>query len=925
MKKFLLVIALALVILTSLAYFLFFLPLEDSDVAADAIAAIPTKASFIVKVNNYHRFSENLRNQNHVWESLKPFTSVSKTDSIIAFIDTLAIRSAAFNMLITVNPVYISVHVDKNGNYSYLAAVKIAKSFDKDELASILNGYINKGVKIDKYEYENSTISNIIDAYSSENILSFSLYKGLLVCSSSKTLIESSINQIINGSSLLNLPAFSAIYHTAGTKVDANLFCNHRVLPLSIQKFFNTSYKQGLNNLSDVAEWSELDISLKEDEVFLNGFTQAVDTSNSYLKIFANQRPVENKIASVLPSETAFFLCLGITNLDVYLNDYRLYLDKTDKILNYTSALSDFNTALGQNIHELYKSIFLEEIALVYAAFDGLDYKDCWFVAMKDRGQSQTKMLLVNVLDGYAKSKGLRKSDYKLSIKIDNEKSVDIFKMPSKGINSALFGSLFSEVSDEYFTFIDNFVIFGSSKEAISKFVLANIRNNLLQLDVGYRQFSNLLAAESNFFTYINPRKSELLINSYLDANASSSFFDHLSALNRIQGISMQLNGGSTMLFNNISIQYSPYTSEEPQTEWETRLDTVFTMKPQIVVNHITKNQEIFVQDLKNKVYLLNEVGRVIWTKQLPEPILGDIEQVDLLKNNKFQYVFNTRSFIFAIDRRGSFVEGFPVKLRSKATNPVAVFDYDGSRDYRLFVACENKKIYTYNNNGKPISGWNFQKNERKVYNQLQHFRVKGKDYIVFADQNRPYILDRKGDERVIFQRYFSKSLNSQFIFDEANSNHPDRLVTTDSVGLIKFIYFNGKTEDIAIKAFSSNHAFDYKDIDADGKPEFIFLDKSQLYVYKQNKSLMFLYKFDVDIDSQILNINTSKSTQCLGFVSNSSKKIFLIKGDGSLYNGFPLKGCSPFSIAKFSKTGVSFNLFTGSSRRGTLLNYAVK
>lgn len=924
MKKFLLVIAFAIVIFTSLAYFLFFRSIENSDVAADALAAIPTNASFIVKLNNYHRFSENIRNQNHVWQSLKPFTSVSKTDSVIAFIDTLAIRSAAFNMLITVNPVYISVHVDQNGNYTYLAAVKVAKGFDKDEIANILNGYLNKGVRIDKYEYDNSTISNIVDTYNSKNILSFSLYKGLLICSSSKTLIESSVNQIINGSSLLSLPAFSAIYHTAGTKVDANLFCNNRLLPLSIQKFFNSSYKQSLSNLSDLAEWSELDISLKEDEVFLNGFTQAIDTSNSYLKIFANQRPVENKIASVLPSETAFFVCLGITNLDGYLNDYRLYLDKTDKILNYTSALSDFNNALGQNIHELYKSVFLEEIALVYAAFDGLDYTDCWFVAMKNRGQSQTKQLFLDALDGYAKSKGLKKSEYRMSIKIDNEKSFDLFKMPSKGINTTLFGSLFSEVSDEYITFIDNFVIFGSSKEAISKFVLANIRNNLLQLDVGYRQFSNLLAAESNFFTYINPRKSELLFNNYLDANESSSFFDHLSALNRIQGIAMQLNGGSTMLFNNISIQYSPYISEEPQTEWETRLDTVFTMKPQIVVNHITKNKEIFVQDAKNKVYLLNEVGRVIWTKQLPEPILGDIEQVDLLKNNKLQYVFNTRSFIFAIDRRGSFVEGFPVKLRSKATNPVAVFDYDNSRDYRLFIACEDQKIYTYNNNGKPITGWNFRKSERKVYNQLQHYRVKGKDYIVFADENRPYILDRKGEERVTFPRYFSKSLNSQFILDEANGSRPDRLVTTDSVGLIKFIYFNGKTEDVAIKAFSSNHTFDFRDIDADGKPEYIFLDKSQLYVYKQNKSLMFLYKFDADIDSQILNINISSSMQCLGFVSSSSKKIFLVKGDGSLYNGFPLKGCSPFSIAKFSKPGVSFNLFTGSSR-GMLLNYAVK
>lgn len=924
MKKFLLFSIFLLIILSALAYFLFINSKDDSDSTADAISAIPIDASFIIKVNNFHRFSDNLRNQNRIWETIKPFTSVAKTDSAIAFLDTLSIRSSAFNLLITINPVYISTHVDKNGELIFLSAVKISKGFDKSELSSLTSGFVNNGYKIEKYDFLNVTISTFVDSYKSSDFLSFCIYRGMLICSSSKTLIEKAINQIQSNSSLLSFSSFSTIYQTAGTKVDANLFYNCRNLPLTFKNYIKTPYKEVLNTLSDIADWGELDISLKEEEVFLNGFNHAVDTSNAYLKIFANQHPVENKIASILPSETTFFACLGITNLDGYLTDYRQYLDKTDKILDYTSALSDYNSTLGNNIHELYKAVFLEEIALVHVAFDGADYKDCWYVVMKNRGLGQTKQLFLETLQNYAKSKGLKKSDYKTSFKVDDEKSIDIFKLPSRGINSSLFGSLFSEVSDEYFAFYDDFVIFGSSKESLSKFLLANIRNNLLQLDVSYRQFSNLLAAESNFFIYLKPYKAEALFNNFLDQQSSSSFFDHFSALKRIQGVSLQMNGGSSMLFNNISFQYSPYISEEPQTDWETRLDTVFTMKPQIVINHITKNQEIFVQDVKNKVYLLNDVGRVIWTKQLPEPIIGEVEQVDLLKNNKLQFIFNTRSFVFAIDRRGSFVEGYPVKLKSKATNPVAIFDYDGSREYRLFVACEDQKIYSYNNNGKPVTGWNFRKSERRIYNQLQHFRIKGKDYIVFADENRPYILDRKGEERVTFSHLFSKSINSNFTLDKANSNHTDRLVTTDSVGLIKYIYFNGKIDDFAIKAFSASHAFDFIDIDSDGKEEFVFLDKSQLYVYKQNKNLMFLYKFDAEIDAKILNISLSKSSQYLGFSSSTSRKLYLINGDGSLYSGFPLKGCSPFSIAKLTNSGVTFNLFTGSPR-GMLLNYAVK
>ncbi len=922
MKKIIFVSVLLIISLS--IYFLFFWSQEKNESASDAVAAIPVDASFILKINNYHRFSVNLQTQSRIWESVKPFAAISKADSILAFIDTLTNRSSAFNLLITVNPVYISTHLGKNGAHEFFSSVNISNGFDKKDLASIVNDFVNKGVKIDKHEFEDVTISTFIDTYRTAELLSFALYKGLIICSSSKSLLESSIHQINNNLSLAADPAFSAIFQTAGTKVDANLFINNKNLPSTFQQFVRVPYQDKIKTLKDIAHWSELDISLKEEEIFLNGFTQAQDTSNAYLKLLAHQQPVENKIASILPSETAFFICLGIPNLDTYLEDYRLYLDKTDQILEYTSALSDYNKTVGFNVHDLYRNVFFEEIALVYASFNGVDYKDCWFVAMKNKGQSQTKQSFIDAVDTYIKSNNLKKSDFKLILKIDNEKSVDVFKMPAKGINKALFGGLFSEVSDEYFTFIDEYVIFGASKEALSRFVLANIRNNLLQLDVSYRQFSNLLASESNYFLYFNPHKSEKLFTNYLKEEYSSALLDHSSALNKIQGIAVQLNGGSGMIFNNISIQYSPYASEEPQTAWETRLDTIFTMKPQLVINHITKNQEIIVQDVRNKVYLLNEVGRIIWTKQLPEPIIGDVTQIDLLKNKKLQYLFNTKSFVFAIDRRGSFVEGYPVKLKSKATNPVAIFDYDGSRDYRLFVACEDLRIYSYDNNGKAVKGWNFRKTEKRVYNQLQYFRVKGKDYIVFADQNRPYILDRKGDERVTFPRYFSKSMNSQFFLDESSNVKLDRLVTTDSVGLIKYIYFNGKIEELALKAFSSNHVFEYLDVDLDGKNEYVFLDKSQLYVYKQNKNLLFLYKFDAEINPAILHFDLTKSTHYMGFCSESNKTIYLINGNGSLYNGFPLKGCSLFSIGKFSGSGVTFNLLTGSSR-GMLLNYSVK
>ncbi|NOU18304.1 MAG: DUF3352 domain-containing protein [Bacteroidales bacterium] len=924
MKKLIFTIAVTLVALSVAVVFFFFWLQNKRETPSEAILAVPTDASFVLKVNDYHRFSGNLQTNNHLWETIKRFTPVAKADSTIAFIDSLSNRSLLFNQLVSVNPVYISAHVLGGNNIHFFATVKIPKGSSKKELLDLVEQYITNKFRIVTQEYNKISISTILDSKRSTELFYFSFFRGIVICSSSINLITSSINQLEKQSSLLNDPGFLSISHTAGTKVDANLYVNNSKIPVTFRKFFKQPYLSGINTLIDIAQWSELDVTIKEDAFFLNGFTLTADTLNSYLKVFAHQRPVENKIASILPLETAMFICLGISNLDLFLEDYRLYLDRTDRILEYTSALTDCKKSFGIDIHELYRSYFNKEIALFFSPFDGVDTKDCWYVAVKNNGSSQTKQSFSERIDSYVKLNKLKRSDFKTIFKVDSDKSYEIYKLPFKGINQLLLGSLFSGVSDEYITFIDDYVIFGSSKESLSKIILSNIHNKQLQLDISFRQFSNVLAAESSFFFYLNPHRGEKLFENLLENQYASSLSNNHSSLNKIQGISLQLNGGSSMIFNNINFQYSPFTSEDPQTSWETRLDTTFSMRPQLVTNHVTKSQEIIVQDKKNKLYLLNDVGRILWTKQLPEPINGEIMQADLFRNEKLQYVFSTKNYIYAVDRRGDFVDGYPIKLSSKATNPVSVFDYDNSRDYRLFIACSDHKIYAFNCQGKPLSGWFFGKTEKIVGGQLQHFCVNGKDYIVFADANRPYIVDRKGGARVSLPHYFSKSVNSQFILDENSKNHSVRLITTDSIGLIKFIYFNGKVEELAIKVFSSKHVFNYLDVDSDGEKEFVFLDNMSLYVYKKNKTLLFLYKFDAEMISEILTCRINNLGLKLGFISLKNNKIFLVNGNGSLYDGFPLNGCTLFSVGNNPIKGSNFNVITGSPS-GMLLNYSVK
>jgi hypothetical protein len=269
-------------------------------------------------------------------------------------------------------------------------------------------------------------------------------------------------------------------------------------------------------------------------------------------------------------------------------------------------------------------------------------------------------------------------------------------------------------------------------------------------------------------------------------------------------------------------------------------------------------------------------------------------------------------------------VDGFPAKLRSPATNPVATFDYDGNRDYRFFIAGEDRRIYAYDKNGNVVTGWDFERSEKPVRKALQHFRISNRDYIVFADENRPYILDRRGNERIKPTRFFSQAPNSTFVLEANSSKTPPRLVTTDTLGLVRFIYFDGRVDDKALKAISPSHSFDYQDVDADGLKDFIIVDEKNLYVFNNNGKELFSKKFQNDLSPLSIYFHFGARDRKIGVICEERAEIFLINGDGSQYKGFPLKGITPFSIGQFANTKSKFNLVVGSST-GFVLNYAVQ
>ena len=217
------------------------------------------------------------------------------------------------------------------------------------------------------------------------------------------------------------------------------------------------------------------------------------------------------------------------------------------------------------------------------------------------------------------------------------------------------------------------------------------------------------------------------------------------------------------------------------------------------------------------------------------------------------------------------------------------------------------------------MSGWGFNKSENIITSKVHHYRLGNKDYIVFKDKFKLYILDRRGKSKA--KSKYNKLSKNDIVFVPGKSAH---MLVTDISGSVFKVRFNGETKKMKVfKDISENHFFTSADIDNDGRSDYIFADKSRLYVYSADEKIV-----DVKFSGKIKTVPTiysfSYTKKMIGVVDSSNSMVYLIDKKGKNYSGFPVSGNNPFSITFMRGKNTGFCMFVGSSD-GSLYKYKVQ
>ncbi len=775
---------------------------------------------------------------------------------------------------------------------------------------------------------------------------------GLVIASQNLVLVQQSLLQLTENG-IKTDPSFEKITKSMNSEPDVAFFVNQRLFPDILLDYVNSSsfaemnefgeelkknHYRNIRNFKQFSAWSELEAEFNDNDILLKGITVANDTANHFLSVFNGQEPQRSGAGGILPRNTSFYTSYSFSNKKLFFDRLEKYFTLAGSFYKREDLIGKMETDLRIGFKKTFQSIVKSEMIVAVTDIPAETVEKTTFFIFDVNGKSRTENVLDSMLLNYANRKNQLPDDFKSVYSINDKKEFTIIEFPFPSFPGILLGKPFYTAQAKYAVFYKDFLVFCNTSNGLQNYLYNMEEGQLLSNDSRFERAKSNVIGKANISSYFNMGRVLNLSEELLSSDLTKKLEKKKSVLRKFQAVNWQVGAGKEVFTSEINLIFdngkpeeedinmdsnTPGTLEnsgDTQTAWQCNISTQLITKPIFTFNHGDKeNREIMVQDKSNKLHQISNDGKIRWSIDTGEPIMSEIFQIDYLANGKLQYLFSTKTKMFIVDRNGVNLEGFPVAFPAKATNGVSVLDYDNNRIYRYFVACEDNKIYAYDKQGKIMSGWVFEGTKSEVNTPIQHFKIKGKDYIVFKDRYRIYIQNRKGEALAKTAAEFENSRNPLIL----SLGKTPFIIATDTKGTIYNIDFDGNYTEKKVGKFDDEHFFTSDDLNGDNAMEYVFVDGKELTIMDEIGTVLFTQKFTNTIQNQPNIYRFGPKLKKIGIVDPKANRIYLLDSTGKPHQGFPLQGATDFSIGKTTQSSKILSLIVG-TKGGSIYCYTL-
>ncbi|HXB40193.1 MAG TPA: hypothetical protein VNZ49_06595 [Bacteroidia bacterium] len=659
-------------------------------------------------------FTEQLTQGNLMWEEFLKISDVNRFKEVLTLLDSLTDDEETKEYL-GKEPFYIALYGnEKKGDAVYAfnlsdinESEKALAFFEKNFSAKKISGgfyqcVLNNGTKTDFYIFAEA---------------------GLVVASCNKRVIES-ISGKNNRQTLSQNKSFTETYKTSAKDKGLGVF-------IHLPKFYKQAWNDFFSTISaesffsdNSEKWIMADVGIQPSDINIQGFLP-VD-SVKITRVVQNQ-DADNfgSMYEHLPYNTFSFESINISNYGTFCHDNYNGNNGSRK-----NDLKKYSDSLSADAQTEINSFFGNYAARLKASTGDTTY-EYGIIQISDESK---------VVSFFKSTAG--------SILVNTD-SANLFLFTDKTIFSLLCAGFFNE----RFTYVSVFnesAVFCNSVKGMSEYRKSvteklNLSGNERTINFLEHNFNSDL----NYLCYSDIFKNRENIKSNLSATLNKKLEESPDLFEKFDAIAFSLQKIKGSIFYKAHAGFNPKNKMYQNTLWETLADTDLYRLPVPVINHKTGETELVCQDKNNNLYLLSNTGKILWKKNIKEKILGEPVQTDYFANGKLQILFASENYIHLIDRNGNYVQDFPIKIKAGAAGGITVFDYDNSKNYRLWIPLKNKTVTCLNMDCKTVEGFVPVNIKVPLARPVEHLLLQQKDYFILSDTSgNVYVTNRKGEER---------------------------------------------------------------------------------------------------------------------------------------------------------------------------------
>jgi hypothetical protein len=544
------------------------------------------------------------------------------------------------------------------------------------------NKKIESKVVIDSILYDGSIIKRI----GTEKKYKFVTKKNnVTIESESKLLVENTIRKS-NHVFKEKVSDLKKLYNISNSKIA--LFISN-----DFKNYIENKELFSLFNINKLSNWIQYDIDLNQNGITLNGLAFQNDSIPKEISYLNGIKPSKSNFINIIPNNFSDFQRTSF--------NYYKYLENFEK-----------NESI-KKINEFKKDSILFEIDE--------------FGLLKNKLDS---IILVNFEDKlFLNNEILKNSENNYSYR-----DIKIHKLRNQIIDYQHLKFINYKLKQNYASIIENKLVISNSKNSLEKIIINISNSSTIKNENKFSQSFENIPEKSNYLKVYNLKNSkEKTLESLNISNKKFPFMINHTRLD------------DNIIYNSFSVIKSIEENKKNgiNLDYSFKTDNPINLTPKFVTNYVTKKNEIITQDINNILYLISLDGKLIWKENIGSKIIGEIHQIDLYKNGRLQYAFNTDSDFQIIDKNGNQVK----KIKNKNTLGLTVFDYDKLKNYRFLLFDNEIKIL--DSKMKNVKGF-IKKNIIGIQkNNPKHFRIGKKDYLIFNSNNKLKITDRRGNIRI--------------------------------------------------------------------------------------------------------------------------------------------------------------------------------